>query len=1144
MNTATALQNNTTKSQPVSSPSHPRLLLQRKCACGGAISAPLAGECEQCTKRRLQTKLTIGASNDPLEQEADRIADQVMASPGHGAINSTPVKIQRFTGNPSGQGMEVPASVERVLASPGRPLETGLREEMEGRFGHDFSRVRVHTGGAAERSARDVSAYAYTVGNNIVFGAGQYSPGSQNRRQLLVHELVHVVQQSDGRPLVQRDGDEDRLRQDFGTQVSDAYLSVELGEIPTRSVGMLLWRAQEYFNHMQEGGDSLLSGSQYAYLTLQIFLELSLRAEVAPRDPMDNALLTGPVGQVVDIFAVAAGTPWHANRPKTVEEISPFNNDMENVRETAMPEIERRSGVFEPDAHIATPGLSAMVEQRLARIETRLTEGVAEVENGETEAPLSSEWILSSMPSQTPTLIQETLPGSRVLEEGLQLLRESPYWDRIGEIWFLGRRLFFLDKEGHLQGAEDSSVRLQQRTGRGGTTFFVSLDTSAHTAAGMIQLGTESMVRGERDVVIVRPITVLSGMTPILNRRDRLAQTGRGVGIIVAPLFARVTNTQEAIEYLIEAMGRAIRIMPWAIYQTAVNMMENPRSALLEVALELGIEYISRRAPVIGQAVQGVQMLQLAAWLGDVSNIAMYAQTDEEITFAAEAISLRVAEEALSELLSGAASHTLGALRVSTRSGSDASVDSFGRGQGDTSPGTLLDPSNPPVRTPELGTDVNPVIDASRVSGREIETNETVDPVHREAIVPPPPRAYQSVPDVSLDHSSISSRQTPTPVSRETVPEYGSTLPVSEPLDTIPPSDTISEGQEIESGPVYASSRAESVSTVEPHIHDMPNVEPRRSAVTDGAQEALPSTSGREIITPQEAINEVEYIERHPELVEGAAPNQHARIGDHEIVQVEGGCVRRSIEIPVPCPVSFRGASAEGEGASFQFEYHQEVEAPVVEPGDVPPIQSTGEPITASREGAPVEEVSDHLAEVLTESTEGTIHTSPSDIDILSSPTSEQAASELSAGTSQSRFSTREVWDPPGGAAARPPLTAPLELRQEWLHDRLQIHVDQAIERYRLESLTPAQEAVLLDRPSLERAFRGSRIDQFAKDSILQDPELVEIITAPDFISEPDILDSVFPTWFDITTRAQWSAHLRRYGRRYGVGTGRRLRAD
>ncbi|MES1245798.1 MAG: DUF4157 domain-containing protein [Acidobacteriota bacterium] len=86
--------------------------------------------------------------------------------------------------------------MDRVLAAPGRPLEPALRQDMEQSFGHDFSRVRVHSGAAAERSAQDVNAHAYTVGHNIVFDAGAFAPGTQRGRRLLAHELTHVVQQS------------------------------------------------------------------------------------------------------------------------------------------------------------------------------------------------------------------------------------------------------------------------------------------------------------------------------------------------------------------------------------------------------------------------------------------------------------------------------------------------------------------------------------------------------------------------------------------------------------------------------------------------------------------------------------------------------------------------------------------------------------------------------------------------------------------------------------------------------------------------------------------------------------------------------------------------------------------------------------
>jgi hypothetical protein len=158
----------------------------------------MRGECEECSKQRwsLQTKLKVNELGDIYEQEADRVADQVMTTPAHSIVSGAPLRIQRYTGQPTGQLDAGPASVEQALAGPGRPLEPALRQDMEQRFGHDFSRVRVHSGAAAEQSAEEVNANAYTVGHNIVFASGQYAPRTHEGQRLLSHELTHVVQQS------------------------------------------------------------------------------------------------------------------------------------------------------------------------------------------------------------------------------------------------------------------------------------------------------------------------------------------------------------------------------------------------------------------------------------------------------------------------------------------------------------------------------------------------------------------------------------------------------------------------------------------------------------------------------------------------------------------------------------------------------------------------------------------------------------------------------------------------------------------------------------------------------------------------------------------------------------------------------------
>jgi Domain of unknown function (DUF4157)/Novel toxin 16 len=89
----------------------------------------------------------------------------------------------------------VPESVSNTLRSPGQPLEPTVHWEMSRRFGHDFSSVRVHADAGANRSAADINARAYTAGFHVVFRAGEYQPSTPSGRQLLAHELIHVLQQ-------------------------------------------------------------------------------------------------------------------------------------------------------------------------------------------------------------------------------------------------------------------------------------------------------------------------------------------------------------------------------------------------------------------------------------------------------------------------------------------------------------------------------------------------------------------------------------------------------------------------------------------------------------------------------------------------------------------------------------------------------------------------------------------------------------------------------------------------------------------------------------------------------------------------------------------------------------------------------------
>jgi hypothetical protein len=147
--------------------------------------------------------LRINERGDAYEHEAERMAERVMQMPASetdqqrdSSVSSS--WVQRTESGGGREAAEVPPIVQSVLSSPGQSLDASSRNFFEAGFGHDFGQVRVHTDVRAAESAQAVNALAYTVGRNVVFGAGQYAPGTRSGQQLLAHELTHVMQQTGG----------------------------------------------------------------------------------------------------------------------------------------------------------------------------------------------------------------------------------------------------------------------------------------------------------------------------------------------------------------------------------------------------------------------------------------------------------------------------------------------------------------------------------------------------------------------------------------------------------------------------------------------------------------------------------------------------------------------------------------------------------------------------------------------------------------------------------------------------------------------------------------------------------------------------------------------------------------------------------
>ena len=254
-----------------------RLLAGKSNGVEGFASAPMT----------IQPKLVVTTPGDSSEQEADHISEHVMRMPepksqrvcacvggcakcqmDQPSQEHQQLQPKQIGPRDSGQIVASP-SVHQVLASSGQPLDTSARAFFEPRFHHDLSQVRVHLGAIAEQSARDVNAHAYTVGDNIVFGAGRFVPGTADGQRLLAHELAHVVQQSgdgvalmrdaaptpyaDGAPdrqvsasgaLLQRDPDSDSFRSEYSGNFNGWFSLPDKGrfdyEIELRNVPALM----------------------------------------------------------------------------------------------------------------------------------------------------------------------------------------------------------------------------------------------------------------------------------------------------------------------------------------------------------------------------------------------------------------------------------------------------------------------------------------------------------------------------------------------------------------------------------------------------------------------------------------------------------------------------------------------------------------------------------------------------------------------------------------------------------------------------------------------------------------------------------------------------------------------------------------
>jgi len=156
----------------------------------------------------VQTKLKVSEPGDPCEQQANRVAEQVMRVPKNqpcSVCETEEKQVQReilptSIARPRQAGSIVSDQVTQqinTIKGSGDQLDNNTRSFMESRFNTDFSRVRVHTNSDAARISEELNAQAFAVGNDIYFNTGSYAPTTEHGKYLLAHELTHTLQQTD-----------------------------------------------------------------------------------------------------------------------------------------------------------------------------------------------------------------------------------------------------------------------------------------------------------------------------------------------------------------------------------------------------------------------------------------------------------------------------------------------------------------------------------------------------------------------------------------------------------------------------------------------------------------------------------------------------------------------------------------------------------------------------------------------------------------------------------------------------------------------------------------------------------------------------------------------------------------------------------
>jgi hypothetical protein len=584
------------------------------------------------------------------------------------------------------------SEVDAVLRSPGRPLDEPTRRLMSSRIGFDFGKVRIHTDDRAAASAKALGARAYTIGTDVVFGSGRYAPDTAAGRRLLAHELTHVVQQSPqgassglvarrGPVRIQRDVDRkaaaaDAAEDDMNALVySTVYASVESD--PPDVLIEYATKLSAKYDAAQASASTPLTRLALASALSRIHSTLLSDQSTAERDA-DGALLAPGVTDPV---------PWSKERPHAVGDMPLFSPEhviawqadaAANEHERSLRARARKGD--KPDGERPKP------PPRFAELTAHVGDagGSPEAAKAQTKPVVADAPKIAVQPRTRDELDAEgEQGGGSVIRRGLAALSaatlsSSVYaglgitadvskgrsvLDACAQIWFLSNRMYLLDRTGHLMPRDEAWFDISGVGGlRPGGVYFLR---PGDERIGEKQFNFRfAVVAGPGTETIVGEIKFQPTMTAlkhVLDLNQELARDNVGVGLIIDPTFGQRRQTFRDISAmkLRQALVRVPDVFPRAVFIEYRRVKRDFAEEALNHGMALVNGYVSQLLKFVGTAQGLVQNMELVTWLGDVLNVAAYAQTDDEIDLAAQAIARKLAQFLIFDLI-----HRAGKLAV------------------------------------------------------------------------------------------------------------------------------------------------------------------------------------------------------------------------------------------------------------------------------------------------------------------------------------------------------------------------------------------------------------------------------------------------------------------------------------------------